>query len=331
MARVCVVIPNHNGGHLLRECLDALDDQTFTDFEVLVVDNGSTDGSPQLVRDRPRVQMIALPANRGFPAAVNAGISASSAPLVVLLNNDTRAEADWLEHLVAAMDEVRGASMAASKIVYRRDPGVLDAAGDRYSMTRLAGVAIGRGERPEAHDEPVWVFGASAAAAIYRRSLFDDIGLFDEDFFLLHEDVDLDLRAQLAGHACLYVPGAVVQHHHGATRQQMRSQIAYLTVRNRLWVAVKGLPAPLLVLALLASSLRLPVVVFGALARGRAAGAGEGAPRVSPAAVARGVWDGLLLAWPKRAGVQSRRRVSQFSLLLRLLRARSPLRARPSA
>lgn len=245
--RVSVVIPNYDGAHHLRECLDSLHTQTYKDFETIVVDNGSTDTSLKLMQeDYPWVQVMDLGENKGFAGGCNAGIRASDSEFVVLLNNDTRAEPDYLEHLVRAMDSTPEAGFAASKMLNYEPPHVIDSAGDFYSVRRSVPVNIGHGEPAESHAVSAWVFGACAGGAIYRRSLFDDVGLFDEDFFMICEDVDLDFRAQLAGHRCLYVPEAIVFHKRGVSITVPSPQIRALALRNRIWAAGKGLPTGLL-------------------------------------------------------------------------------------
>lgn len=245
--RVTVVIPNWNGARHLVECLNALAAQSYHDFDTLVVDNGSTDGSLDLLRERyPWVRILPLGENRGFPAAANAGIRASRSEYVVLLNNDTRADPDWLGNLVRAMDETPQAGFGASKMLRYDQPDLIDAAGDGFSLRSWAGTSLGAGEPASRYAQRAWVFGACAGAAIYRRSLFDDIGLFDDDFFLSHEDVDLDLRAQIAGHRCLFVPEAVVYHKRWGSTDVSAADVLSRALRNRIWVVGKGLPIPLL-------------------------------------------------------------------------------------
>ncbi len=246
--QITVVIPNWNGAHHLVDCLDSLLQQTLTNFEVIVVDNGSTDNSLELLKDAyDWARLIALPDNRGFSAAVNAGIEASSSPYVVLLNNDTRARPDWLERLILAMESQPDAAFGACRMLRWDPPHDIDSAGDRFLLWSGAGANIGAGMPADSHSQPAWIFGACAGAAIYRRSLFEDIGLFDEDFFLVFEDVDLDLRAQVAGHRCLYIPDAVVYHKRGASTDNASMVTISRTWRNAIWVAGKNLPLPLLI------------------------------------------------------------------------------------
>jgi GT2 family glycosyltransferase len=242
--RVSVVIPNWNTGRFLPPCLSSLREQTFEDFETIVTDSGSTDGSVQMVRERfPEVRVVELGENRGFSAAVNAGIAASDAELIAPLNNDTEQEPDWLAALVRAADGHHEAGFFASKMVDFEDRNVLDGAGDALRLSGLP-YRLGHGERDRGQfDKPNYVFGACAGAALYRRAMLEDIGGFDEDFFMYCEDGDLSFRAQLAGYRCLYVPDAVVYHVGSASTGGKRSPTATrLGTRNSLSLLVKDLP-----------------------------------------------------------------------------------------
>jgi GT2 family glycosyltransferase len=244
--RATVVVPNWNGEKLLSTCLDSLRRQSFEGFEVVVADNGSTDDSVALVaRDFPEVRVLPLGENLGFSAAVNAGIKASNSEYVGLLNNDTEVHPGWLEALVGAAKAHPQAGLFASKMVDFDDRRVLDGAGDVLRRSGLP-YRLGHGEPDRGqYDEAAFVFGACAGAALYRRGMLDDVGLFDEDFFANCEDGDLSFRAQLAGYRCLYVPGSVVYHMGSATFGR-RSQISTrLGTRNSLCMLVKNLPAPL--------------------------------------------------------------------------------------
>ena len=268
-SNTAIVIPNWNGAHHLPECLDSLAGQTLDATEVVVVDNGSRDDSVELLEDRyPWVQVIRHAENLGFSAAVNRGIQATTTEFIALLNNDTRVEPDWLERLVNAMQRWPQASFAACKMLRYDPPHRIDSAGDRFSLLAGAGVNLGAGEPRNARSQLAWTFGACAGAAIYRRALFDDIGRFDEDFFLVFEDVDLDLRAQVAGHRCLYVPDAIVYHKRGASTDNASMEVRSRTWRNAIWVAGKNLPPLLLAAWLLAFAVRvMRLAGLAALAR----------------------------------------------------------------
>ena len=204
-AAVDLVIPNLDGEALLGACLEAVAAQTLAPARVIVVDSGSVDGS-RAIAEAYGAEWHALPANNGFAAAVNHGIASSDSPYVALLNNDAVPEPGWLAALVEALERDSALSFAASRMLFTGERGV-NAAGDGFDVRGRGGYNRGIRE-PDGprFDEPRIVFGACAGAALYRRTLFHDIGLFDEQLFLSWEDVDLDLRAALAGHRCLYVP-----------------------------------------------------------------------------------------------------------------------------
>ena len=242
---VSVIIPNYNGERFLEPCLRTLEGQTFRDFEVLLVDNGSTDGSIALVRERfPQVKVVAMERNLFFSKAVNEGIRLSKSPIVVLLNNDTEVEPQWLRELVGALEQDPQAGMATSKILLASRRDTLNSAGDFYTV---AGVPGNRGVWETdlgQYDAQTQVFGACGGAAAYRRSMLEDIGLFDEDFVGYCEDVDLSFRAQLAGYRCVFVPGARVYHHLSATGGGPLA--SYLCGRNFISVIIKSMPGSLL-------------------------------------------------------------------------------------
>lgn len=242
---VTVIIPNWNGAAFLPTCLDALKQQTFRDFQVLVVDNASTDGSVELVRVRyPGVKVIRLSKNVFFSGAVNEGIRQSRSPLLALLNNDTEAEPQWLGELVAALERNPQAGVAASKMLLFDRREVLNSAGDFYGRNGIPGNR-GVWERDEGqYDSQTQAFGACAGAALYRRSMLEDIGLFDEDFVGYCEDVDLSFRAQLAGYQCVFAPRARVYHRLSATGGGTKA--SYLCGRNFINVIVKNMPRSLI-------------------------------------------------------------------------------------
>ena len=215
--QVHIIIVNWNGREFLEDCLQSLRAQTYRSFSVTLVDNGSTDDSPAFVSVRfPEVRLIALRENLGFAAANNRALADVTAPYAALLNNDATADPGWLKALVEALEEAKEAGFAASRMLSFDRPDVIDRCGDGYSR---AGAALlrGRGEPAGRHSRRERVFGACAGAALYRTSMLKDIGFFDEDFFLLYEDVDLSFRAQLKGYQCLYVPEAVVYHRGSAS------------------------------------------------------------------------------------------------------------------
>ncbi|MBI1850930.1 MAG: glycosyltransferase family 2 protein [Planctomycetes bacterium] len=244
--RVEVVIPNFNGERLLPDCLDSLDRQTFRSFSTIVVDNGSVDGSVSVARARPNVRVVRLAGNHGFSVAVNRGIADSQAPYLALLNNDARPSARWLSALVDTLDREPRAAAATSKILSLRNPGTIDNVGDGLGR-RGVPYPIGHREVDVGqYAEPRWVFGACGGAALYRRSLFEEVGFFDERFFAYHEDVDLSFRAQLVGKGCIYVPDAVVLHVGSATTgSKINPFTVYHSTRNMLLLLGKNMPVSL--------------------------------------------------------------------------------------
>jgi GT2 family glycosyltransferase len=246
-ARVCVVIPTWNGRELLDAALASVARQTVA-ADVVVVDNGSTDGTTaHLGEVWPGVSVVALEGNRGFAAAVNAGVAATSCEYVALLNNDMELDPEWLSSLVAALDADPGAGSAASKLRMLREPGVLDGAGDLvtwYGATWRRG--HGESDRGQ-YDAPGVVASPCAGAALYRRQALEAVGGFDERFFAYLEDADWGLRAQLAGWRCLWVPSAVAYHLGGATSRRMGDLETELIARNTLALVLKSWPAERLV------------------------------------------------------------------------------------
>ncbi|MBZ4659096.1 MAG: putative glycosyltransferase [Desulfacinum sp.] len=248
--KVSVVVVNWNGKDLLKKCLSSLQEQTLPPQRIVVVDNGSTDGSSALVRGRfPAVELVQLSRNEGFAAAANAGIRVTGDPFVALLNNDAVADARWLEKLCTALEQDPRAGMAASKMLFLGRPDLIDRAGDGYS-TWGVGVLRGRGLPRTDFTAVERIFGACAGAACYRRCMLDEIGLFDPDFFLLYEDVDLSFRAQLMGYDCLFVPEALVYHAGSASLGMETPTAVYYGHRNCEWVYLANMPPGLLLRSL---------------------------------------------------------------------------------
>lgn len=242
---VSVIIPNWNGIHHLPGCLDALRAQTFSHTEIVLIDNGSTDGSQAFVSEHyPEVHLLALERNLGLTGGNNLGFDAAGGEILISLNNDTEAHPRFVEALVTALTEHPEAGMAAAKMLLfdRRDH--IHSAGDGYGQD---GIPFNRGvwQRDEGQfDEPGWIFGGCGGAVAYRRAMLDDIGMFDESFFMYCEDVDLNWRAQLAGWRCWYTPLAIVFHKLSATGGGPIA--SYYTGRNTLWVIAKNYPGALL-------------------------------------------------------------------------------------
>ena len=271
MDRVTVVIPNWNGLKWLGPCLRSLRAQSFKGFRTIVVDNGSEDGSIHFLQSEfPEVEIVALPKNVGFAAGMNAGIRAAHGEYIAALNNDTEAHPEWLTRMVEVMDAKPEFAIFASKIMNYRQRDIFDSLGDGYRRSGLAFHLATESRDDGSIVEPFEVFGACAAACFYRRSMLDEIGLYDDDFFAYMEDVDLCIRARMAGYRCLAVPQAVVYHvgsaSHGGTASAFSVR---LTARNILLVIIKNIPATMLPRVLLTTVLVQSAVVAEALFTGR--------------------------------------------------------------
>jgi len=240
---ISVIIPNLNGKKYLAICLDSLCRQTYKDFEMILVDNGSTDDSVNFVeKNYPGVKIIRLTENKGFSAAVNIGIKTARGELIALLNNDAKTTPTWLEKLSGPLFEVNDIGFCASKILKWDNPGYIDSTGIKVTLCGAI-ENRGAGQRDgEVFNKEIEVFGACAAAALYRRSMLEETGLFDEDFFAYFEDVDLSFRAQLMGYKCLYLPDAVVYHVGGGTAKERKSLFLRYAYRNWIGVIIKNFP-----------------------------------------------------------------------------------------
>ena len=248
MELISVIVLNYNGKGFLNSCLSSLASQTYSDFEVIVVDNGSRDGSPEYVKENyPWVRLAKNDENLGFAGGTNVGIRAAKGEFIITLNNDSRADSRFIEELIKPMADPE-VGVCAAKMLF--PDGRINSAGICISRS---GAAWDRGmfEPDRGQYEFVEeVFGACAGAALYRREMLDEIGLFDEDFFLYLEDVDLAFRARLAGWKCLYVPGARVIHHHGGTAGVGSDLAVYYGNRNIVWYPIKDFPFRLLITSL---------------------------------------------------------------------------------
>ena len=243
MQEISVIIPNYNGLKFVRGCLDSLRAQTFSGFSVIFVDNGSTDGSRQLVeREYPEVQVLALPENLGFCGAVNRGIRAAGTPYVVLLNNDTEAEPHFLEELLSGIRSHRNAFSCAARMLQFGDRTKIDDAGNFYNACGWA-FARGKGKPMERYAREGRIFSSCGGAAIYRRDLFEKIGLFDEEHFAYLEDTDICYRAQIFGYENWYLPGAIVYHvGSGTTGSRYNHFKIRYSSRNNIYMIYKNMP-----------------------------------------------------------------------------------------
>lgn len=240
------MVVNWNRKELLRACLHSLRRQRGIAFEIIVVDNGSTDGSAELAEEEFGARVIRNAENRGFCAANNQGIEAAHGEFIALLNNDAEAEPGWLAALHAACSRSPEVGMAASKVLVWEEPGRIDKVGhlifpDGQNRGRGSG-ALDQGQF-DREEEVLWPDGC---AALYRKSMLDRVGGFDEDFFAYGDDAELGLRARIAGWRCIYTPQAVVRHHRGVTMGKGSRQRLELIERNRVLLALKLFPGSLL-------------------------------------------------------------------------------------
>jgi GT2 family glycosyltransferase len=328
---ISVVVVNWNRKELLRACLESLRRQTGVAFEVILVDNGSSDGSAEMAEREFQASVIRNPENRGFCAASNQGIQTAAGEFVALLNNDAEADPGWLRALWRACTSAPDVGMAASKILVWEDPRVIDKAGhlifpDGQNRGRGSGLADhGQFDREQ---EVLWPDGC---AALYRRAMLDQIGGFDEDFFAYGDDAELGLRARIAGWRCVYAPGAVVRHHRSATLGKDSARRLELIERNRLLLAVKLFPVSLLCLNPLFFAARLAA---GMVAAQRGAGDTAHFPGIlGKWKIARALWRGQIQAlrliprmWRKRAAIESIRRLSPRQVRRLILTHRLRLR-----
>jgi GT2 family glycosyltransferase len=264
---VSVVIVNWNGKHLLGECLDSLLAQSVGGIEIILVDNGSRDGSAEYVLERYRdVKVVSLPENIGFAGGNNAGIRAASGMYIALLNNDTKVDPEWIPSLLKEAEASPAVvGMWASKILSYDHPGVIDNVGLLMYPDGL-GRGKGRLEKDEGqYDQREEAFFPSGCAGLYRHDMLDEIGLFDEEFFAYADDVDLGLRARLAGWQCIYVPSAKVYHKYSASSSAHSPFKAFLVERNRIWVLLKNYPIEMIVISPFVTLTRLLVHLYGAL------------------------------------------------------------------
>ena len=239
--KTTIIIPNYNGLSFMEPCFESLEEQTVRDFKVLVVDNGSTDGSVEWLKEH-RVPSIFLKENTGFSGAVNTGIRAADTPYVLLLNNDTRVEPGFVAAMERAMDQSPKIFSVSSRMIQMYHPELLDDAGDMYSILGWA-YQRGVGRSVNLYQKSCRVFSACAGAAIYRRAVFDEIGLFDELHFAYLEDIDVGWRAKLYGYDNVYCPDAAVYHvGSGTSGSRYNSFKVRLAARNCIYLNYKNMP-----------------------------------------------------------------------------------------
>lgn len=244
MKKTTVVIPNWNGKKYLKDCLDSLLAQKEAEPEIIVVDNGSTDGSVSYIKENYKtVRLIEFQENTGFCKAVNAGIKEAETEFVLLLNNDTKADSYFVKRLEESIARSERIFSAAAKLVSMQNPEIVDDAGDYYCALGWA-YAEGKGKK----DAPAYrkrkkVFAACAGAAIYRRKIFEEIGYFDENHFAYLEDIDIGYRARIYGYLNVFEPGALVYHAGSATSGSKYNEFKVnFSSRNSVYIIRKNMP-----------------------------------------------------------------------------------------
>ena len=240
---VSVIIPNWNGKQYLQECLESLRRQSFLDFEVIVVDNGSKDGSVAFIKQEyPEIKVLELKKNEGFCSAVNKGILVSRTPYVILLNNDTRVEKDFVKEMLSGIQKRQDCFSCQAKMMQMNDPGRMDDGGNFYSALGWA-FAEGKGKSEKEYEKEKEIFSSCAGAAIYRKAVFQKIGLFDEAHFAYLEDLDMGYRAKICGYHNWFLPKAKVYHvGSGSTGSQYNGFKVKYSARNNLYLIYKNMP-----------------------------------------------------------------------------------------
>ena len=260
MQEVTIVIPNYNGKRLLSNCLKTLERQTEKNFKVLVIDNGSTDASVELTSETLDLEMVALQENRGFCGAVNLGIQMTKTPFVILLNNDTEVEPDFVKALLDGIKKSGNIFSCGAQMIDFKNHNILDNAGDLYTAMGWA-YARGKGKACAKFDKPVKVFSSCGGAVIYRMSMLKETGLLDEAHFAYLEDVDLGYRARIYGYENWYEPEAKVYHVGSATTgTRYNEKKVFLAARNTIYVIYKNMP-------LLQLLLNLPFILAGMIVK----------------------------------------------------------------
>lgn len=248
--KVTIIIPNYNGLKFMEPCFKALRAQSEQNFELLVVDNGSTDGSVSWLKDH-KIPSIFLEENTGFSGAVNIGIQESVTPYVILLNNDTEPEPDYVKEMVKAIERSPKIFSVSSKMIQLYHKDLMDDAGDMYSVLGWA-YQRGVGQKSSGYKKACRIFSACAGAAIYRREVFGKIGGFDEMHFAYLEDMDVGYRARIWGYENWYCPKAVVYHvGSGTSGSKYNSFKVKLAARNNLYLNYKNMPLLQLILNLI--------------------------------------------------------------------------------
>jgi GT2 family glycosyltransferase len=244
---VSVIIVNYNGAEFLDECIESISNQTYTNWEMIILDNNSKDNSIELIKKYPFVKLIESTENLGFAKGNNVAINHSNGEYIALINNDARADSYWLEKLVYQLENNTELGSCGCKIISHYDPDLMDSAG---LLVNESGMSRGRGRTKSvleySNSEPILI--PSGCAVLYRKKALDEVGLFDEDFFCYCEDTDLGFRLQIAGWKCFYVGDAIVHHRYSASSGKYSLFKAYLVERNHYWFVMKNYPMSMVLL-----------------------------------------------------------------------------------
>lgn len=290
MKKTTVVIPNYNGAAYLRECLLSLSQQKGISFETIVVDNGSEDGSRQLVMEEfPEVKLICMGENTGFCRAVNTGIENAVTPYVILLNNDTKADKYYVARMTHAIEQDKRIFSVSAKMLSMKDSDKIDDAGDYYCALGWA-YARGKGKSAAKYNSQKEIFAACGGAAIYRRRIFEEIGRFDNNHFAYLEDIDIGYRAKIYGYKNIYSPEGIVYHEgSGYSGSRYNAFKVSLSSKNSIYLIAKNMPlAQILInLPLLTAGFIIKTAFFLKKGLGRE--------------YVRGLWQGIRFCFTKEA------------------------------
>lgn len=241
---VSVVIPNWNGSDVITECIDSIKNQNLKPLEVIVVDNGSTDGSVEIIKKQfPEVKLISLEKNIGFAGAVNKGIKAAKGDYVFLLNNDATLEKNCLEELIKTAQTNK--SDITQCTILTNGGKLIDSVGDEYSIWGLPYPGMRNQPSDKAPKKDKEIFSASGGASLYKKSLFNEIGYFDEDFFAYYEDVDISIRAHMQNKKIFLSTKAIVHHKMNYTAKKLPGFSREMAIKNSLYLYWKNIPFPL--------------------------------------------------------------------------------------
>lgn len=241
--KASIIIPNWNGKELLKDCLDSLFEQSFKNFEIILVDNGSTDNSIEYVAaNYPRVKILKLKKNFGFAKAINEGVKASSADYVIFLNNDTSVDKDWVKSLVSCAHLHPEVISVNSKLLNFYERKKIDGLGILINEVGQARSIGWNEEDRDQYNNEFYIFGATGGAALFRREDFIKVGLFDEKYFMYSEEVDFAFKAQFLGYKSIFCPKAVVYHKHKATSKKLPEHIEYWQFRNMTQTIIRDFP-----------------------------------------------------------------------------------------